>query len=168
MMKKRYRRAVSFIGTLVVALGALVAATIASIIIINIFNVMNTQPYVTVGEAYYINSTSYTHFHVILYNAGRGQATFQYMYIFFPTIINDNLVNITILVDSNGNIYNNDTGDLLDGSVVFSEIPPTISSQSALDIVVEINDYNANATNNKIIGIAVFDKDTIVVTFEKI
>lgn len=168
MKKRDYRKAISFIGTLVVALGALVAATIASIIIINIFNVMNTQPYITVGEAYYINSTTYTNFHVILFNAGRGQATFQYMYIFLPTIVNGNLVNITILVDSNGNIYDNDTGTPIDGKVLFSKNPPTITSQGALDIVIEVNGYNANATNSKIIGIAVFDKDTIVVIFEKI
>lgn len=161
-------RAISFIGTLVVALGALVAATIASMIIINMFNTMNTQPYISVGEAYYVNSTSYTHFHVMLYNAGRGEAEFQYMYIFFPTIIRGSLVNVTILVDSNGNIYDNDTGTPLNGEVVFSKTPPTITSQGALDIVVEINDYNANATNNKIIGIAVFDKDAVTIMFEKI
>ena len=168
MRRENWRKAISFIGTIVVALGALVAATVASVIIINIFNVMNTQPYVTVGEAYYINSTKYTHFHAILFNAGRGKAIFQYMYIFFPTVISGELVNITIFLDKDGNIYDNDTGTPIDGEVLFSKNPPAITPQGALDIVIKINGYNANATNSKIIGIAVFDKDAIVVIFERI
>ncbi len=160
------RKAVSFIGTLVVALGALIAATVAAIIITSLFNAMNTQPYITAADAYYTNATNFTHLHVLFYNVGKGGAYFQYMYVYIPTNISGTIKTTIAKVLASGEVLNNTTNTVIG----FANFTPSIAiqPQGVLEMVIQINGLNANTTATKIIGVAVFDKDSVVVTFDKI
>ncbi len=162
----RARKAISFIGTLVVALGALIAATVAAIIITTLFNAMNTQPYVTAADAYYTNATNFTQFHVLFYNVGKGGAYFQYMYMYVPTNISGTVKITIVKVLATGEVLNNTSGAVIG----FASFTPNIAlqPQGVLEMVVQVNELNANTTATKIIGIAVFDRDSVVVTFDKI
>lgn len=161
---------VSFIGTLVVLVGALTAASIVAVIITGLFNAMSTQPYIVAGEAYYINATNFTHFHVLFYNVGKGGAVFEYMYIYAPTNISG-AIKVTIAkVLNNGIVINNSTGAII-GNATFNPNPPVLAPQGgSLDIVAMINGINVNVTNvtayPRVVGIAVFDRDTAIALFE--
>ncbi len=160
------RRAISFIGTLVVALGALVAATVAAIIITSLFNAMNTQPYITAADAYYTNATNFTQLHVLFYNVGKGGAYFQYMYIYIPTNISGVIKTTIVKVLTSGEVLNNTTSTVIG----FANFTPSIAiqPQGVLEMVIQVDGLNANTTATKIIGIVVFDRDSVVVTFDKI
>ncbi len=162
----RARKAVSFIGTIVVALGALIAATVAAIIITTLFNAMSTQPYITAGDAYYTNATNFTQLHVLFYNVGKGGAYFQYMYIYIPTNISGTIKTTVVKVLVTGEVINNTSGTVIG----FANFTPSIAiqPQGVLEMVIQVNNLNANTTATKILGIAVFDRDSVVVTFDKI
>ncbi len=170
MSPLRLRLGISFIGTLVVLVGALAAASIVAVIIVGLFNAMSTQPYIVGGEAYYVNATNFTHFHVVFYNLGKGGAIFEYMYIYAPTNISGTIKVTIAKVLSNGVIIDNSTGATI-GSAVFNPYPPVLAPQGgSLDMVAMIKDINVNVTNivayPRVVGIAVFNKDTTIVVFE--
>ncbi len=174
---KTTAKGISFVGTLVVLVGALIAASMAAVIIISLFNAMSTQPYVVAGEAYYINATNFTHFHVLFYNVGKGSAIFEYMYIYVPTNISGKIkVTVAKVIPTggtglfNGIVINNSTGAKI-GDAIFNPYPPVLAPQGGnLDLVAMINNVNVNVTNitayPRVVGIAVFNKDSTIVLFE--
>lgn len=170
-MPRGLRKAVSFVGTLVVLVGALVAASIVAVIIVSLFNALSTQPYVVAGEAYYINATNFTHLHVVLYNVGKGGAILDYMYIYAPINVSGNITELVLKVYSNGSVKRSDTNQDV-GRAIFRPSPPVVAPQGGSLEVTIMTTININASYpkvpSKVIGIAVFDKDATIITFEQI
>jgi len=164
---------ISFAGTLIVLLGGLVAATIAAIIIMNLFNTMNTQPYITVSDAYYVNSSKFLHFHVLFYNVGRSSETLKEIYIYIPTNTSPPS-HIIVEVRSNGD---GEGEVLIDrtpiGKAEFNPQTRRLDpSGGSLNVVIMIDltqtNINTNNLGEEILGIAVFSRDTVPIIFRKI
>jgi len=158
---RRVTLGVSFIGTLVVLIGGLVAATIAAVIIMNLFNTLSTQPYIVVNNAYFVNTTDFIHFHVLFYNVGRSSVAFEYMYIYLPG-------NLTLKVLDNGTVVRLDDNsvDSVVGEAEFN--PPTLivePSGGTLNVLVKVN-LRLDDLGERVLGIAIFNRGTAIILFE--
>jgi len=157
---RRAALGVSFIGTLVVLIGGLIAATIAAIIIMNLFNTLSTQPYITVNNAYFVDTASFIHFHAQFHNVGRSSVVFKYMYIYMPE-------GPTLKVLDYGIVVKNDSSVDMVGEAEFD--PPTLivePSGGTLNVLVKVN-LRLDNIGERVLGVAVFDQDVVVVVFEK-
>lgn len=102
-------RGVSFAGTLVVLLGALVAATIIAITINKVYGTLATRPLIMTSSTYYIVEDGRIRFNALFYNVGQGNTRFKYLKLYIPLSTDgENKVSI-ITVYGNTSVFNETT-----------------------------------------------------------
>lgn len=104
--KPSIARGVSFAGTLVVLLGALVAATIIAVTISKVYGTLVTRPHVMVSESYYLVNEDKLYLHALFYNVGQGNTRFRYLRLYIPISINNEKRVNTITVYGNTSVFN--------------------------------------------------------------